>query len=60
MQNECPGLQGRNISVESLRCPKCGAEVEIFSDETSTKCQKCGERVTREKATPYVRSLKKD
>ena len=31
------------------KCPKCGAEVEIFSDEARIKCQKCGTMVFREK-----------
>ncbi|NOZ82621.1 MAG: hypothetical protein GXN98_02210 [Euryarchaeota archaeon] len=25
-----------------MRCPKCGAEVEIWSDETEAECEECG------------------
>ena len=39
----------RNLRVELYRCPKCGAEVEIFSDELQIRCQKCGEKVYKEK-----------
>jgi len=35
--------------VSLHKCPNCGAEVEIFSDEIKVKCQKCGENVYREK-----------
>ena len=34
---------------KNYKCPKCGYDVEIFSDEISRKCYKCGERVYREK-----------
>jgi hypothetical protein len=33
--------------VSLHRCPKCRAEVEMFSDETRVKC-KCGEFVYKE------------
>ena len=51
MSFRCPGQENRNLAVSILPCPKCGAEVEIFSDETRVRCQKCGERVCRE-STP--------
>ena len=51
MYSRCPGQESRNLRVEVHKCPKCGAEVEIFSDETKAKCQKCGEKVYR-KQTP--------
>ena len=34
--------------MELFKCPKCGAEVEIFSDETRIKCQKCGTMIFKE------------
>ncbi len=60
VQNKCPGLGGRNLRIESYRCPRCGAEVEIFSDEAGARCQKCGEKVSRETAAPYATSREKD
>jgi len=39
----------RNLRVEVHKCRNCGAEVEIFSDETRIKCQKCGTMVFKEK-----------
>ncbi len=50
MYGRCPGQEGRNLSVEVYKCPKCGAGVEIFSDETAARCQKCGQRVYRDRA----------
>lgn len=47
MYGKCPGQEGRNLTVDIFTCPKCGGEVEIFSDERSARCQKCGERVRR-------------
>jgi len=49
MTSQCPGQDMRNLRVELYKCPNCGAEVEIFSDEIQVKCQKCGEKVYREK-----------
>jgi len=49
MAANCPGQDFRKLRVELHRCPKCRAEVEIFSDETRVRCQKCGEAVYRER-----------
>ncbi len=49
MTSKCPGQDFRNLRVSLYKCPNCGAEVEIFSDEIKVKCQKCGEKVYREK-----------
>ena len=49
MVSHCPGQDGRNLRVELFKCPTCGAEVEIFSDETRVKCQKCKTYVYKEK-----------
>ncbi|MFC2006486.1 NADH pyrophosphatase zinc ribbon domain-containing protein, partial [Chloroflexota bacterium] len=46
MNSKCPG---QNLRVSLYKCPSCGAEVEIFSDEIKMKCQKCGEMVYRDK-----------
>jgi ribosomal protein S27E len=48
MTMKCPGQDMRNLRVSVHKCPGCGSEVEIFSDEMSVKCRKCGERVYKE------------
>jgi hypothetical protein len=40
MYSKCPGQDSRNLRVSLHKCPNCGAEVEIFSDEIKVKCQK--------------------
>ena len=54
MYNKCPGQESRNLRVELHKCPNCGAEVEIFSDEIKVKCPKCGKNVFREKAPSCI------
>ena len=49
MAGQCPGQDMRNLRVELYKCPDCGAEVEIFSDEVKMKCHKCGTVIYREK-----------
>jgi len=49
MYSRCPGQDGRNLRVELYKCPSCGAEVEIFSDEIKVKCHNCGEMIYKEK-----------
>ncbi|GBD98315.1 hypothetical protein BMS3Abin07_00326 [bacterium BMS3Abin07] len=49
MKESCPGSKEiRNPYPEEILCVFCGAKVEIWSDETETKCRKCGEIVTRD------------
>ncbi len=44
----CPGSQKfKHPQPETLRCDSCGAEVEIWTDEAETRCQKCKKRVIR-------------
>ena len=50
MNGKCPGQDTRNLRAELHKCPNCGYDVEIFTDEISRKCYRCGERVYREKA----------
>jgi NADH pyrophosphatase NudC (nudix superfamily) len=45
MSGRCPGQDGRELKVSLHICPKCGAEVEMFSDEMRAKCHACGEYV---------------
>ena len=49
MNSRCPGQDMRKLRVELYKCPNCGAEVEIFSDEIKVKCPKCGKKVYKEK-----------
>ena len=44
---KCPGQDMRNLRVELIKCPKCGADVEIFSDEQRVRCPKCGNKINR-------------
>jgi len=39
----CPGTADlRTLTIKIKRCPECGKEVEIFSDEMRVKCNNCG------------------
>ena len=49
MRPQCPGQDSRNLRVGLYRCPTCGTEVEIFSNETRVKCYQCGTMVYKEK-----------
>jgi len=49
MYSRCPGQDGKNLRVALYKCPNCGADVEIFSDEIKVRCRKCGQNVYREK-----------
>lgn len=48
MKHACPGQEFRKLTVGLYRCPGCGAEVEIFSNETRVKCHQCGAAVHKE------------
>ena len=51
MATKCPGAQGvRQPKPEEELCPSCGTEVEIWTDELKTTCQRCKKTVTREEA----------
>lgn len=44
---KCPGQDSRYWkpgSIFEVKCPKCGAEVEFFKDDTARKCRRCGHR----------------
>ena len=45
MYSRCPGQDISNLRVKLYKCHNCGAEVEIFSDEVSVRCQKCGAKI---------------
>ena len=43
MFDKCPGAADiRTPTIIIKKCPECGREVEIFSNEMQTKCSKCG------------------
>ena len=43
---ECPGTANlRTPTIKIKKCPKCGAEVEIFSTDMKAKCDNCGTEV---------------
>lgn len=49
MAFECPGAQRfRQPQPEYIKCPSCGEEAEIWTDETEAVCPKCGKKVTRQ------------
>jgi len=54
MTSKCPGQDMRNLRVSLHKCPNCGAEVEIFSDELKVRCHKCGTKVFREKVPSCI------
>ena len=54
MTFRCPGQDSRKLRVELHKCPSCGNEVEIFSDEAKVRCRKCREIVFREKAPSCI------
>jgi hemerythrin-like domain-containing protein/DNA-directed RNA polymerase subunit RPC12/RpoP len=49
MAKSCPGSRTiREPVPELVKCANCGAEVEIWSDELSAACAKCGTRAFKE------------
>jgi len=48
LYDQCPGSKRiKKPYPEEFKC-RCGATVEIWSDETSTICKKCKKEVSRE------------
>ena len=50
----CPGFQQfKHLSSFSCKCPECGAENEIFSDEMDRphNCDSCGKQIDFTKCT---------
>lgn len=44
----CPGLsQFMRPKPEYIKCPRCGGQVEIWSDEEETECENCGATAKR-------------
>ena len=48
MTMKCPGQDMRNLRSAIYKCPNCGNEVEMFSDELRIRCKKCREFVYKE------------
>jgi HD superfamily phosphodiesterase/predicted RNA-binding Zn-ribbon protein involved in translation (DUF1610 family) len=45
----CPGSQKfRQPEPEIIKCPSCGAEIEIWTDEIKARCPRCKEEIMRE------------
>jgi hypothetical protein len=43
MLAHCPGAANvRTPTIKLKKCPQCGAEVEVFSNEIKTACRGCG------------------
>ena len=43
MVDQCPGASNiRMPRLELKPCPRCGEEIEVFSNEASARCVKCG------------------
>lgn len=54
----CPGFeQFKNLSSFMCKCPECGREVEIFSDEVDRprNCPKCGKPMDFTKCSLYAK-----
>ncbi|MFC1590324.1 HD domain-containing protein [Candidatus Omnitrophota bacterium] len=48
MISNCPGAQRfRQPEPEAMKCPHCGRELEIWTDEPKTECPACKNTVTR-------------
>jgi len=51
----CPGaISIREAEPEDIQCTQCRAEVEIWSDELSGRCTRCGTRVSREQGPSCI------
>lgn len=50
----CPGFENyKTLKSFTCKCPECGAEKEIFSDEFEKKhtCAKCGKEIDFKKCS---------
>ncbi len=52
MVNRCPGQDPRDLKAQTYQCPNCGADEEIFSNETKVKCHSCGNWIDKAELTP--------
>jgi NADH pyrophosphatase NudC (nudix superfamily) len=43
MLDHCPGAANlRTPTISVKKCPQCGEEVEVFSNDVSVTCRSCG------------------
>ncbi|HUW63255.1 MAG TPA: hypothetical protein VMW83_00930 [Spirochaetia bacterium] len=43
MFDRCPGSMGLTTpTLKAKKCPQCGREVEVFSNDVQVKCENCG------------------
>jgi len=42
MFSKCPGSLGNTPTLKVKKCPECGGEVEVFSNDVQVKCDRCG------------------
>lgn len=42
MFDRCPGSLAGTPTIKIKKCPECGNEVELFSNDVKAKCDKCG------------------
>lgn len=54
-EGRCPGADEiKRPRPEYFKCPSCGSEVEIWTDEIKGTCQRCGETVSRKAAQSCI------
>ncbi|NQU09449.1 hypothetical protein HQ590_01550 [bacterium] len=47
--HDCPGPDRKKASTpEEVKCPHCGADLEMWTNETKMTCASCSKEVTRE------------
>ena len=51
---KCPGQDDRNLKAEALKCPYCGYDLEIFSDEVKVRCPRCKSLACRQRLPSCV------
>lgn len=42
LNNRCPGSLAGTPTLKIKKCPECGSEVEVFSNDVKVDCEKCG------------------
>jgi DNA-directed RNA polymerase subunit RPC12/RpoP len=48
MSRTCPGLNNLlRPKPEFIKCPRCGSDVEIWTDETEAECPECKLKVSK-------------
>lgn len=54
MLNKCPGQDDRNLKSETIQCPDCGYQIEVFSDEVKVRCPGCKNLACRDRLPSCV------